>query len=264
MMPDEQLEIPLHEQDLVVQERVLARQEESLLSVNPQVAMIQMIERAARDPLVNVDKLERLFELQERTAAQGRKERFQEALRLCQMEMPRVEKNGLVSTKEGRQIYSYAKLEDLDACIRPIYQKHGFTVSYNAPMAVDGGKIRNVANFSCAGHTECPEITAAPSNRSAGNITLTDAQKVKQTITECRRHLLEMFFNIITIGAEEQKDDPITENQAHDLQSAFEEVGGNKAAFLKMLDAESFSAVAASKLDFAYKQLELKRQKGRA
>ena len=59
-------------------------------------------------------------------------------------------------------------------------------------------------------------------------------------------------------------DEPITEDQSRDLQSALDEVGGNKAAFLKLLDAPSFSAIKSSKLEFAHQQIALKRQKGRA
>ena len=226
--------------------------------------IVGLINTLAKTPSLTLEQVaivERLVALQERQQAQGRKEQFHDALRLCQMEMPRVEKNGLIDPK-GAAI-PYAKLEDLDACIRPIYHKHGFTVTYDAPMTSDGGKIRNIAHFSCAGHTEDVEISAAPSNRSSGRLALTDAQKVKQTITECRRHLLEIFFNVITKNAEEPGGEVISEDQARELQSAFEDVGGDAIKFLGLLDADKFSNVTVGKLDFAYKLIASKRQERR-
>ena|SRR5579863_3569872 len=198
---------------------------------DPPASTMDLIAAVLRDQSITTGKveiIERLTALMEREREQQRKELFQESLRLCQMEMPRVEKNGLVALSSGKPIYNYAKLEDLDACIRPIYERHGFSVTFDAPMAQDGGKIRNVAHFSCAGHTEVAEITAAASNRSAGNLTLTDAQKVKQTITECRRHLLEMFFNVITVGADAPKDDPITQSQADDIRTRMNDLSQSK------------------------------------
>lgn len=183
--------------------------------------VVDIIAKMADSPnfsLEAVQAIKELVAMQERQDAQRRKERFEEALRLCQAEMPRVAKNGLIDPK-GAAI-PYARLEDLDACIRPIYQKHGFVVTFDAPQSADGGKIRNVARFSCAGHTEPLEITAAASNRGSGRLTLTDAQKVKQTITECRRHLQEMFFNIITEGADEREEEAtITQGQADDIRT---------------------------------------------
>jgi hypothetical protein len=191
----------------------LVRQQESVSLEQLVVTMANSADMTTQ----KVEVLERLMAMMERRDEQRRKEIFDEALRLCQSEMPRVAKNGLIDPK-GAKI-PYARLEDLDACIRPIYQKHGFTVTFDAPNSPDGAKIRNVARFSCAGHTEALEITASPSNRNTGRLSMTNAQAVKQTITECRRHLQEMFFNIITEGADEQKNEPITQGQADDIRT---------------------------------------------
>lgn len=184
------------------------------------VDLVQIIDKLASTPNLTMEAVlavRELVAMQREQDIQRRKECFHEALRLCQMEMPRVEKNGLIDPK-GAKI-PYAKLEDLDACIRPVYQQHGFTVSFDAPMTSGGDKIRNVARFSCAGHTESLEITASPSNRNTGRLTMTNAQAVKQTITECRRHLLEMFFSIITVDADATPhEDSITEEQAWGIQ----------------------------------------------
>lgn len=238
---------------------VAIRQESTVAVQDTPESVLSIIARVASDPRgVNVEVMERLLAMKERIDAQSRKEQFDEALRRCQMEMPRVAKNGLIDPK-GAAI-PYAKLEDLDACIRPIYQKHGFSVSFDAPQSHDGLKIRNVARFSCAGHTETLEITAAPSNRPTGRLSLTNAQAVKQTITECRRHLQEMFFNIITEGADEPKEDPITQNQADDIRTRMNDLPQRQPGVLLKLLCQKYGVnrpeeIRSSQLDEVLKDV---------
>lgn len=243
----------------LIQTETRAVQETAPVSLEVLVAQIAQSDSMTTE---KVEVIERLVALMERREAQQRKERFQEALRLCQMEMPRVEKNGLVATAAGKRIYSYAKLEDLDACIRPIYQEHGFTVSFDAPMAADGGKIRNVARFTCAGHTEAVEITAAPSNRATGQMGLTDAQKVKQTITECRRHLLEMFFSIITVGADETPEDElITEQQVMDINTELTDIKADFPRFYRLFGVTKLEELRAGQLTEVYARIKQAKEK---
>lgn len=224
--------------------------------------LLAIIQKVTETPTLtgeHVAVIERLVALQERQEARTRKDAFDAAHRECVKEMPRVDKNGHVKTSAGAKIYSYARLEDLDASIRPIYERHGFGVSYDAPMATDG-KIRVTAVFTCAGHSERREISASPSNRSAGGVNLTDAQKTKQTITECRRHLLEMFFNIITEDADAPpKENPITQDQADDIAAALEETRSNKAAFLAAFRVNAIGELRASQLSSVWAAINKKR-----
>ena len=238
----------------------LAKQETADLGPGAIQALVNQIAQSDAMTTEKVEVIERLVALMERREAQGRKERFDEAKRQCQIEMPRVEKNGLIALKTGS--IPYARLEDLDACIRPIYQGHGFSVSFDAPMTAEGGKIRNVARFSCAGHTETIEISAAPSNRASGNLALTDAQKVKQTITECRRHLLEMFFNVITVGADDRpQDDPITQDQADDIRTQLTDIQANMPRFYKLFGVASLEELRTGQLTEVYARIKQARKK---
>jgi hypothetical protein len=237
-------------------EAAVVQQQSGAVAV-AQPSIIDIINKLTDSPnltLEAVQALTQLVALQDKHEEQIRRERFFEALRLCQMEMPRVQKDGLIDPKGAR--IPYAKLEDLDACIRPIYQKHGFTVTFDAPMMADGAKIRNIARFSCAGHTETVELSAAASNRSTGRLNLTDVQKIKQTITECRRHAQEMFFNIITVGADNSlpEDDPISENQALDIRTRMNDLPQSKPGNLLAKLCQKYGVVKPE--DLRVSQLE--------
>ena len=238
----------------------LVKQETADLGPGAIQALVNQIAQSDSMTTEKVEVIERLVALMERREAQQRKERFDEAKRQCQIEMPRVEKNGLIALKTGG--IPYARLEDLDACIRPIYQAHGFSVSFDAPMTAEGGKIRSVARFSCEGHKESIEITAAASNRAAGNLALTDTQKVKQTITECRRHLLEMFFNVITVGADERpQDDPITQGQADDIRTQLTDMNANMSQFYRLFGVTALEELRASQLSEVHARIKQAREK---
>jgi len=204
--------------------------------------------------------------LQERRDDQQRKERFDNALAECQNEMPRITKNGVIDMG-GKGKINYARLEDLDYCIRPIYSRRGFSVRYDAPVSMDGGKIRLTAKFSCAGHTEPLEITLPPDTgpgRSA-------VQAVKASITAGRRHLLEMFFNVIEEGADEaaRRDVAlITAEQADTLRAKLSELesdpqrfGVMLAKFYKIYQIRGLEFIKATDLDDAYRRIESERTK---
>jgi hypothetical protein len=211
----------------MMQDETAIERKDTAIAKTPTV--LDVINKLSASPSLSLEAaqaIKELVQLQREQDTQARKERFFEALRVCQSEMPRVRKNGLIDPR-GAAI-PYAKLEDLDACIRPIYQKHGFSVYFDAPSTVDG-KIRNVGHFSCAGHKETLEITASASNRSSGRLQMTEVQKVKQTITECRRHLQEMFFNIITEdGDAPAEEEVIDQGQADDIRTRMNDLPQSK------------------------------------
>ncbi len=178
----------------------------------------QALEMPATDGLNKVEIIERLYALKERDDVQRRKELFQDAHRRCEDKMPRIAKNGMVKLSNNGG-YTYAKLEDVDTAIRKIYLEEGFTVSYDAPRIGDNfGLIRNVATFTCHGHSENREFTVPPDTGPGRS----PVQAVKSSVTAARRHLVEIFFNLIEEGADEAgRGDmtPISQEQADDIRT---------------------------------------------
>lgn len=233
----------------------MTRNEERAVEVRPAANLLEAITRAASDPRLDIDKFERLLAMQERLEAQQRKERFDVTLAELQQAMPRIEKNGLINMGGKGQI-KYSKLEDVDAALRPIYGPRGFSVRYDAPQTIDGSKIRIIARWSMGGHTEALEITLPP-DQGPGR---SPVQAVKSSITAARRHLTEMFFNIIEEGADDQSK-PITQEEADTLRDALASVNANMPQFLRVFKVESLEDLMKSRLDEAYRMIEAKRRK---
>ena len=80
-------------------------------------AIFQIIERAARDPNVDLDKMERLMAMRERELNRHAEQAFNEAMKAAQAEMRAISADA-TNTQTRSKYATYAKL---DAALRPIY-----------------------------------------------------------------------------------------------------------------------------------------------
>jgi hypothetical protein len=101
-------------------------------------AIIQVIERAALNPDVDIDKMERLLQMQERVMDRQAMMAYSAAMAAMQTELPSIEERG--QTNNG----CYATLEDIVDTVRPIMQKHGFAVSFRIQTQERGIQITGV------------------------------------------------------------------------------------------------------------------------
>ncbi|MFN2411388.1 MAG: ERF family protein, partial [Halomonas sp.] len=101
-------------------------------------AIIQVIERAALNPDVDIDKMERLLQMQERVMDRQAMMAYSAAMASMQTELPSIEERG--QTNNG----FYATLEDIVDTVRPIMQKHGFAVSFRIQTQERGIQITGV------------------------------------------------------------------------------------------------------------------------
>jgi hypothetical protein len=196
--------------------------DKSLAVAEPQeVSIISIIEKLAQTPnltMESVAALTQLVALQDKREERQRKDLFFEALKRVQEKAPRITKSGLMDRGPGKGQIPFAKREDIDAVMRPIYQAEGFSVNWNSPM-VDG-KVRVVGHFTAFGHTEEREWWCAP-DTSGGK---QPPQASGSTVSYGQRYLSVMFWDIITEdedtnGARREDVRPITQNQADDIRT---------------------------------------------
>lgn len=90
-------------------------------------SILNMIERAARDPNVDIDKMERLFQMQERAQERQDNMDFNEALRGMQAEMPQIHKGKRNDTTHS----TFADLAALNKAANPILAKWGFSTQFS-------------------------------------------------------------------------------------------------------------------------------------
>jgi hypothetical protein len=156
-------------------------------------AFIAMIERAARDPAIDVAKLKELLALKNQEQTREAERAFNSAMATAQEEMRPVQRD-LVNPHTRSK---YASFEKLDAELRPIYTKNGFSLSFNTGLNTQDMlnvtcDVAHKAGFSRHYQLPVPIYTKGPK----GNDVMTPIHATGSAITYGRRYLLLAMFNI--------------------------------------------------------------------
>lgn len=161
----------------------------------PEAATIfQIIERAARDPSVDIDKMERLISMQERVQGRQAQVEFDNAMADAQEAMKPIRAN-----LENKQTSSeYADYAALDRAIRPIYSKHGFSLSFTTGDGAPDNCVRVICTVAHrSGHRERPHLDMPADGKGArGGDVMTRTHATGAAITYGKRYLLGMIFNL--------------------------------------------------------------------
>lgn len=228
------------------------------VAASESAAIFQIIERAARDPNVDIDKMERLIKMQEEVRARQAELEFDEAMSAAQEEMQPVRADANNTQTKSK----YATFAALDAAIRPIYTKHGFSVSYSTDDSPLDGHVRVVAKVARGGHRERPHIDMPADGKGAkGGDVMTKTHATGSAIQYGRRYLLGMIFNIAVSrdddGNAASKDaTPIDADQLKRLRTLIELSGADTEIFCERWKIEALPDLPASKFNEAYGSLE--------
>lgn len=182
----------------------VVRQSDQLPAVQADtVSMLSMISRAASDPSVDIEKLERLMAMKERMDAKEAETAFNGAMARVQAAMRRIE-----TDKVNKQTSSsYASYGQLDRELRPLYTAEGLSLSFDTEEAGEGtvGMICYVSHE--AGHTRTYRAAVPSDGKGAkGNDVMTKTHAFGSGTAYGMRYLLKMIFNV-AIGIDLEDDD---------------------------------------------------------
>ena len=94
-----------------------------------QSGFLAMIERVASNPDADIDKLERLLDMQERVANAHKQQAFNAAMARMQIDLPTIERSGVISVN-GQVRSKYARYEDIMRAIKPALTANGFAFTF--------------------------------------------------------------------------------------------------------------------------------------
>lgn len=174
---------------------------------------------------------------------------FAAAFLELQRELPTINAARGVPDKQGRIKFVYANFDDIDAIVRPICLRHGFTYAFRQG-GHENGCITTVMTLQHAGghFREIPygvRIGAGPCGAS-------ETQADGSAHTYGQRGALEQGLALRIAGAREDarmEGGPITPAQADELARRVAETNSDRTAFLKFAGAPSFKEIAASRYD---------------
>src|SRR3954469_19020601 len=88
-------------------------------------AVLSLIERASRDPSVDIAKLEKLLEWRDKTVADQRREAFERELAAAKTDIPVIVRNAT-----GHNSKKYADFAGIARVIDPILGQHGLSYRF--------------------------------------------------------------------------------------------------------------------------------------
>lgn len=166
--------------------------------VNEASQLVNAIMTMAARPDIDIDKIERLIELQERIRTTNAKQAFYAAFSAMQDEMPEISEAGGIKDRSGKVQSTYALWEDINKAIKPILQKFGFGLSF---------RINQRDAFICVagvlshreGHAEETEIALPIDGSGSKNA----VQAVGSSTSYGKRYTAMALLNITSRGEDD-------------------------------------------------------------
>lgn len=229
----------------------------AIVPASESAAIFQIIERAARDPNVDLDKMERLMAMRERELNRSAEQAFNEAMKAAQSEMRTIGADGNNSQTKSR----YATYAKLDAVLRPIYTRHGFSVSFDEADSPKPDHIRVLAYVAHeAGFTRTYRKDMPADGKGAkGGDVMTKTHATGAAASYGMRYLLKGIFNV-AVGEEDvdgnepddrSQDGPITADQAATIRDLLERSGTEADKFCKWAKIDAVPDLPARHFDKA-------------
>lgn len=225
--------------------------------------MLEIVQRAAIDPRVDVDKLERLMAMAERVKAQEAQASYGRALAKMQPTLPVIDRKGRITIynkadadkpEHERRIVqstSFARWEDIHDAITPVLSKAGFALSFKPDVASDGKIVITGLLRHKDGHQEEASITLPHDSSGSKN----PVQAVGSTLSYGKRYAATMLLNLLTRDEDDDGQaggapaDPewITATEVANLNVLMDEAGVNRERFLDFLQVETLSRLPRSR-----------------
>lgn len=190
----------------------------AVVPISDSAALMTAIANAARDPNVDVDKMERLFAMHEKMQARQAEQAFSEAMKAAQAEMPMIAKD-----RHNSQTNSdYATLDAINNRITPIYTRHGFSLTFDTEDSPLEGHVRIVCRvLHRDGHSKAYSYdNPMDATGIGGKTNKTPTHARGSAITYGRRYLVLMIFNLTTGAQADDDGNGATDYDASDWYSA--------------------------------------------
>lgn len=229
---------------------------------NPSALLQIAVEKGA-----DVEKLEKLMELQERWDANEARKAFFAAMAAFQGDAPAIDRGKHVKGRDGRVMYSYAPLEAILDTIRPCERKHGFMHAWDQDD-LDGGGVRIICKIShTGGHTETSTVTIPQTK----GMNTSAAQDRGIIVTYGQRRSLLNAYGLATGGedrdgaAMDAEPSTVTPEQVAHLKAAIKASKTVEAQLLKWAGCNKLDEFPAGKYNEAMDVMRMREsQKGGA
>lgn len=230
------------------------------LAVREVPSTLSILAEAVRQG-VDPDQLRQLVDLQERTERNQAEKAFSAAMAACQAEMPNVVADATNTETRSK----FAKFETIQQVAKPIYNRHGFSLSFGDGEAcpLEGWKriicdCRHEAGHCVRYHIDLPVDGIGPKGNPIGG--MNRVQGCISTNSYGERVLTCNIFNITIAGKDKdgRSSERIGDKHIATLNEWLEQIPNGLPPFLKFMGVESLADIPMS--DFGKAVDALKRK----
>jgi hypothetical protein len=234
----------------IVSETALTTREAMPVDVaKPQPSIADMLSAVVQAGVTadNVHVLDKLVAVYERTQDRDAEKAFAKAFIELQRELPTIPGTRGVPDKQGNIKFVYANFDDIDAIVRPICLKHGFSYSFRE-SAMAEGKVTMVMTLTHeAGHSRETPYTVRIGSGPPGT---SESQNDVGGHTYAKRGALESGLSLRVIGEKpdpRNEGTPITAEQADAIEKRVALLNQDHGRFLKWLGVAKYSELTSKK-----------------
>lgn len=240
-------------------------------------SLLEIIARAAADPTVDVDKMERLLAMQERVQGQQAKVAFTAAKLAMRDDLPTIDMRGRIVIKDKAtgavtQETAFARFEDIHSAVMPILTRYGFDLTFKNGLSPDG-KVRVTTILDhIGGHSEDTHFDLPHDSSGSKNA----VQAVGSSTSYAKRYGVLSILNIRVAGEDDDATTAIapttiTVKQYDELQKLIVSTQSDATKFVQYLvgagrikAGDGLDDLPAEAFDFAKDCLMLKAGKADA
>lgn len=221
--------------------------------------ILAVIERAATNPQIDPDKMQKLLDMQLIIMERQAKIEFDEAMAKLQPNLPVISHKSQIKHNE-KVISTYTKYEDIDPIIRPLYTAEGFSISFDTKQ-VDGKTLVVGTLSHKRGHSKTAEMALPLDTSGAKN----NIQAMGSTISYGKRYVVGMLLNIVTKGEDDDGASVsfLDTEKAAEIDLLISQSGADRAKFLAFMGVDDVRHIRAAEYKKAMNALKAK-QKGKA
>lgn len=204
-------------------------------------AILSVIERAARDESVDIEKMERLLAMKERIDNQAAEKAFNAAMAAVQREMPKVRRNAENSQTKS----NYSTYEALSDALTPVITGHGFACSFGTDESPKGKEfVRITCDLMHRGGHSKPYHCDLPLDMLGlkGNPNKTEVHGTGSTFSYGKRYLKLLIFDV---ALTDEDDDGVAAGKVSwvaALENAMGEHAESVNAVCAALDSGNYDA----------------------
>lgn len=223
---------------------------------------------AASNPAVDVDKMEKLVDLQIRIEEREAEKAFIAAFNALQFELPTITRDGLIDHGEGttargnqRMKARYSTYPNLMGVCRPLLKKHGFTFNNVIEPSTDGTKSDVVGYLQhIAGHKMKSHFPLTPDDTGRKN----SQQARGSGGSYGKRYNLIFLLDIVSELPQDQDNDGhsrkqpdplISPAEVQELAIALEDAGVDAEVFCEKYDIATVADLPQKRLPEVKKAL---------